>query len=300
QDALLSAYALNSSRNRVLLEESVRLVELLRAHGVAVALRKGAYLAPAVYGDPGLRPMNDIDIFVERAQARAVAGVLEAEGYVAGSVDARGTIHALTRRQNVFWNVHVNNLPTFHRPGLGPIQRTVSVDVCFDLFLPASGSSLPAAVLLDEVVDFESCGVRVPVFRPEHFLLDVAAHLYKESTTLRYIEKLKHQRLLQYVDVVSLIAANPRLDWTVLLDAARTAHASRNVYFALANAEELFPGRVPYDVLARLAADGEVPDGFLAEYAAVDLDTPLHWSSSRIADRLFSDERPRAASRSPI
>jgi hypothetical protein len=300
QDALLAAYALNSSRNRVLIEESVRLVELLRARGIAVALRKGAYLTPAIYRDPGLRPMNDIDIFVDRAQARSVAEVLEAEGYVAGSVDAHGRIQALTRRQNVFWNVHVNNLPTFHRPGPGPIQRTISVDVCFDLFLPASGSSLPAAVLLDEVVDFESCGESVPVFRPEHFLLDVAAHLHKESTTLRYIEKLKHQRLLQYVDVISLIAANPHFNWPTLLDTARTAHASRNVYFALANAEELFPGRVPREVLARLAADGEVPDGFLTEYAAVDLDMPLSWSSSRIAERLFSDERPRAASRSPI
>jgi len=299
QDALFAAYALNRSRNAVLLEESVRLVERLRERGIAVALRKGAYLTPAIYGDPGLRPMNDIDLFVDRGQSGALAELLKDEGYVPGNVDARGRISALSRRQAVHF-IHVSNLPTFHRAGPGITQRVISVDVCFDLFLPASGCSLPASTLLAETVEFESQGARVPAFRPEHFLLDVAAHLHKESTTLYYIEKLKHQRLLQYVDVVSLIAANPDLDWTLLVETARTARASRNVYFALANAEELFPGRVPRAVLERLADHGEVPAGFLSEYAAVDLDRPLNWHDARITDRLFSNEPPAAAATSPV
>ncbi|QMU78274.1 nucleotidyltransferase family protein [Streptacidiphilus sp. PB12-B1b] len=299
-DALLGAHTLNERRNRLLVAEAVRLVGLLLGQGVQVAVRKGAYLAPAVYRDPGLRPMNDIDLFVDRAAAQEVAALLKAEGYLPGRIDTQNRIIPLTRRQSVFWNVHVNNLPAHHRPSGDPCLPSIAVDVCWDLFLPASGVRLPARRLLDQASPFESDGGTLPVFRPEHFLLDVAAHLHKESTTLRYIEKGKHQRLLQYVDIVAVVRANPDLDWALLTAVAAEAGALRNVYFALANAERLFPSTVPGEVLDRIAADGAIGRDFLHEYGGIDLATPLRWAASDIAERLFSDERPGATSQSPV
>jgi hypothetical protein len=300
QDALLAAYALNDRRNRLLLAETVRLTGLLAAAGIDAAVRKGAYLTPAVYRDTGLRPMNDIDLFVDRADTTRVAELLHEAGFVQGDLDAQGRIVPLTRRQSVFWSVHVNNLPTHNRPGPDRFLRSIPVDVCFDLFLPASGCHLPADRLLGEAVTVEVEGAPVRVFRPEHFLLDVAAHLYKESTTLRYIERGKHQRLLQYVDIVAVLRAHPGLDWSVLVETARSAGAARNVYFALANAEELYPSTVPAAVLAELAATGAVDASFLRQYGAVDLPEPLTWSAAGIAERLFSDERPAVRSQSPV
>jgi hypothetical protein len=299
-DALLAASSLNERRNRVLVQEAVRLVGLLRAAGIPTALRKGAYLTPAVYRDLGLRPMNDIDLFVDRSASQGVAEILSAEGYAPGTVDARGRITPLTRRQSVFWNVHVNNLPSYHRRCEDPLLPSIAVDVCFDLFLPASGCALPAHRLLTQTRTFEADGQSLPVFRPEHFLIDVAAHLYKESTTLRYIEKGKHQRLLQYVDLVAVVRSQPTLDWDVVTATAAEAGASANVYFALANAERLYPGTIPPSVLKTLAADGQVGKTFLREYGTVDLSRPLTWKATNIVERLFSDERPGAGSQSPV
>jgi hypothetical protein len=300
QDALLAAYALNDRRNRLLLAEARRLIDLLAAAGIDAAVRKGVYLTPAVYRDTGLRPMNDIDLFVDRSDSARVAAVLREAGFVQGDLDAQGCIVPLTRRQAVFWSVHVNNLPTHNRPGPDRCLRSIPVDVSFDLFLPASGCDLPAERLLGEAVTVEVEGRPIRVFRPEHFLLDVAAHLYKESTTLRYIERGKHQRLLQYVDIVAVVRAHPALDWGVLVDTARAAGAARNVYFALANAEELYPSTVPAAPLAELAAIGGVDGPFLRQYGAVDLPEPLTWTAAGIAERLFSDERPAVRSQSPV
>ncbi|MEU2954603.1 nucleotidyltransferase family protein [Streptomyces xanthochromogenes] len=300
QDALLAAYTLNSRRNRVLIKETARLAERFRAAGVAVAVRKGAFLAPVVYRDLGLRPMNDIDFFVERAAAKDAAAVLADEGYVPGAVDRAGDITRLTRRQEIFWSVHTNNLPTFLRAHDDPLQPTLAVDVCFNLFLPASGCDVPGEWLMADLTTHEVQGTTISAFRPEYFLLDVSAHLYKESTTLRYIEKGKHQRLLQYVDIVALVRCHPGLCWDLLLEIAKDAGAAKNVYYALAGAEALFPGAIPAEVLHALAREGGVDDKFLWQYGGIDLPQPLRWSAQTVSERLFSHERPQARSQSPV
>lgn len=299
-DALLAAYTLTRRRNRILVAEAARIVTLVQDAGIPVALRKGAYLAPLVYGDIGLRPMNDIDLFVDRAAAPEVARLLQADGFRPGRVDRHGQVQPLSRRQSVFWTVHVNNLPTLHKPHADASLRSLAVDVCFDLFLPATGRHLPADELLSAAVAVTVAGTAARVFRPEHLLLDVAAHLHKESTTLRYIERGKHQRLLQYVDLVRLRAAHGNLDWDALIATATRAGAASNVYFALANTNHLFPDTFPADVVQRLAAAGGVDEGYLREYGAVDLEHPLTWSAGDIAQRLFSAERPVATSRFPV
>jgi hypothetical protein len=298
-DALTASAALNERRNAVLLAEAGRLATVLAADGITVAVRKGAYLTPAVYGAAHLRPMNDIDLFVDRAEAPAVAEVLQREGYVAGTVDAHGNVVPMTRRQEVFWGMHVNNLPSYQRAGDSWLPA-VTVDVCFGLFLPATGCDLPAERLLSQAEPFDLCGVSALAFRPEHMLLDVAAHLYKESTTLRYIERGKHQRLLQYVDVVSLLRANPGLSWQILIEEAVTAGAARNLYFALANAAALFPGCVGQPTLAGLADAARVDERFLLEYGAVDTGQRRSWSARDITERIFSDERPDVRSQSLV
>ncbi|MEN3305264.1 MAG: hypothetical protein V7603_1466 [Micromonosporaceae bacterium] len=299
RDALTAAAALNERRNAVLLAEAARLVQTLADKGTTVAVRKGAYLTPAVYRATHLRPMNDIDLFVDRDEAPAVADVLRGEGYQAGTVDAHGNLVPMTRRQEVFWGMHVNNLPSYQRLGDSWLPA-VTVDVCFGLFLPASGCDLPAGRLLSQAVPFDLCGTTALAFRPEHMLLDVAAHLYKESTTLRYIERGKHQRLLQYVDVVSLVRAHPDLSWDTLVDEAVAAGAARNLYFALANAAALFPGSIPRPALARLADAAAVDERFLVEYGEGDTGERRSWSARDITERLFSDERPDARSQSLV
>lgn len=84
--------AVDQGRRRALVNEQVtaRLVSRLERAGVPTLPLKGATLAESIYGDPGLRRSNDIDVLVRRQDlARAVAE-LERNGYelVEGSLES--------------------------------------------------------------------------------------------------------------------------------------------------------------------------------------------------------------------
>ena len=55
----------------------------LEGAGIPVIVLKGAALGPALFGDPALRTMGDVDLLVRRDQQEAAGRVLLAQGYVA-------------------------------------------------------------------------------------------------------------------------------------------------------------------------------------------------------------------------
>ena len=58
-------------------------LESLAAAGIRTMLLKGAVLAGAPYGEPGLRPIGDVDVLVESVHARAATRILEESGWLA-------------------------------------------------------------------------------------------------------------------------------------------------------------------------------------------------------------------------
>lgn len=58
-----------------------RIVTALAAVGIRPALLKGLALAETLYGDPGLRPGNDLDLLVRPAEVVSAWGALEQLGY---------------------------------------------------------------------------------------------------------------------------------------------------------------------------------------------------------------------------
>src|SRR5262245_54856896 len=62
--ALNEAYRHNALRNLVLYRELNRIVTALQARRIPVIVLKGAFLASVVYGNLGLREMNDLDLLV--------------------------------------------------------------------------------------------------------------------------------------------------------------------------------------------------------------------------------------------
>jgi len=63
-----------------------RLLAALADAGVETLVLKGAALTLTYYGDPGLRPMADVDVLVPTKQAEAAADVLRKEGWTPKAV----------------------------------------------------------------------------------------------------------------------------------------------------------------------------------------------------------------------
>ncbi|MBD0675829.1 hypothetical protein [Streptomyces sp. CBMA156] len=79
------------------------------------------------------------------------------------------------------------------------------MDVCLELSLPGSGTEIPTSEILSRARRVEIGAADTLAACPEDLALDLCAHSFKESTTLRYLHRLKHQRLVQYSDLREVI-----------------------------------------------------------------------------------------------
>jgi hypothetical protein len=68
-------------RNRMSMHAAADVLRTLTSAGIETMVLKGAPLAIEQYGEPGVRPMNDIDVMVRTPDAERAAAVLRAAGF---------------------------------------------------------------------------------------------------------------------------------------------------------------------------------------------------------------------------
>jgi len=78
---LKDVYRVNWATTQIVLNTGRRAIDALRAIGIEVLLLKGAALIEAVYGDPGARPIGDVDIAVRPARIGDAVLTLRAAGF---------------------------------------------------------------------------------------------------------------------------------------------------------------------------------------------------------------------------
>jgi hypothetical protein len=289
-DTAIGSYHHHQARNRSLRSEFAELIGPLMAEVPRIVVRKGMYLAHVVYQDPGVRPMMDLDLLVEREHATEAVKVLEELGYASGTPTANlRRVTPLPRDQQMYWRLYVNNLPPYFRPTSDPLVNLFAVDFSVGLFLSPQQWAASTTEVIDRAqpIDIQGCAALGQA--PEDLVLDLCAHLYKESTTLRYMHRLKFQRLIQYCDLrETLTCFADVFDWGRFLTTCDKYEASSTVHFALAHLELLFPGTVPEHV--RTATRPLDRPDFLDQFAADELAEPLLWHEPFMV-RMFSPER---------
>ncbi len=87
----------DARRSLAMTAELLRLLDVLAAAGVRALPYKGPALGVAAYGDPALRPYNDLDLLVAEAEIDRGSAALAAAGY-APEHDLAGRHDALFRR----------------------------------------------------------------------------------------------------------------------------------------------------------------------------------------------------------
>jgi Uncharacterised nucleotidyltransferase len=279
-------------RNEALLRELRVILHAFHDVGLTVVPRKGAYLSWAVYHEPELRPMGDLDLMVCQPQISEAEAVLDSLGYAAGKLSSSLRIlEPLDRQALAFWRMYTNNAPTRFRLTSVEQVQAFSVDLVHNLFLPRSGYSMPVDGLVARARLQEFHGAPFWVLPPELHLIDVAAHLFKESTTISYINAGRHQSLSQFRDLAELISVPGGFDWTAVVETVTRAAVEAPVYYALAHLNGIYADTVPAGPLDELRGTVErnSPD-ILDEYGAIDLGQPAHWRVGFL-ERMFERAR---------
>ncbi len=234
--------------NQVAIARGAALIGRLEAAGIPAMYLKGAALAVGQYGDPGVRPMDDIDIAVPRSQARAAVEALVREGWVPGVTPLAGA-RDIGDAAGGGWEVGARPLAAFdeayffarHAHGF-EAPDGVNVDLHWCLFQGHCDPGVDdAAWAATRTVLIHQTEVRVP--DPADHLLLLLAHgaRWNPIPAIRWI-----------ADAVTLIRREPDLAWDRLIAEAQARRITLQTTEMLADLEDRFAVGVPPTVLVRL------------------------------------------------
>jgi hypothetical protein len=155
--------------------EIIRLLDRLRAAGIAVILLKGLALRETIYPDPVLRPSGDMDLLVRAGDVGKAGETLLALGYVADE-----TCHPA----DWYRPEHTHHLVPYRLPG-----RELLVEVHWNLAPPEARLRIDIENLWCRAVAGQLAGRPVQMLAPADLVLHLALHA---ATLSHSLVRLRH------------------------------------------------------------------------------------------------------------
>jgi hypothetical protein len=216
----------DSERNLFLTGELLRILDRLSEGGVRALAFKGPVFAWYLYGHPGLRRFQDLDILVDRRDLER-------------AIDLLGTLGLFTDPDD-----KTRLVPSAHEISLVRTAPPAIVDLHWDMAPPEMGLSLAARNLLPRATTVPVAGRPVLTFSDDDQLLLCAFHGGKHGW--------RHMAWL--ADLSALIETHPP-DWQHLLAEARRKNLSRALFTGVRLAHDVLGTPVPVEIRKPLERD---------------------------------------------
>jgi hypothetical protein len=273
-DACRGIYFATLRKNVVALDAGEEILAALSGHSIAAAPLKGWALLTttcgadgrsAVYPDPGMRPMDDLDLMVAADERGLAAAVLETLGFVpVQSPRARAGLYS--GGHEVAFHKRSGDIELFvelHWASAGPESLLRGMILCGEHFLRT------------QCVRDESSGRREPTRIGN--LLFAAVHGARHA----------YERWIWLLDLHRLLTTGP-LDWESVVRAARALRVRGPLYAGLVATRELLRTPVPKEVIASLAP-GPVRRRLLHRSLAASMRDGASRRSGRVAKLLLGE-----------
>lgn len=249
---LVVTYKAQAVRNENIARQLTEALAACAEHNVDVVVLKGALLAPTLYPEAALRPMNDIDLLFRPADLPQVGAILEGLGYSGKHKEAdQGpgiTKHLSTYRRagnegatpNPYLSAGGDRMIEPHS-SLEESWFGLKVDITPGVWERAAPITLHGQ----------------PAYRlsREDMLLHLAVH-----ATFHFI--MGSSIFIQLYDIGQVAQVwRDRLDWSLLLSLAGQAKTQVFLYASLHWARQLYQASIPQSVLDKLAR--ECPAGLI-------------------------------------
>jgi hypothetical protein len=206
--------------NVTLANELVRVLQMLKAHGIGAIPYKGPALAAWLYGDLSLRTIFDLDLFVRHRDVARAGALLEGLGYREHFDDPTNCDHSEASEHHLVY---------VHR----------ETDITIEIHWALAQSYFPLTLRGERLwqgLELRPFGTnQVLCHRAEDLLLILAAHAGKHHWS----------RLAWVTDVAELMRQHPSLDWDWLLREARRHRCRRIFLISLWLAHQLLDAPVP-------------------------------------------------------
>ncbi len=282
--SLAGDYYASSAQNQLLYAEFGRALKALAAANIPALALKGAILAATLYDDIALRPMNDLDLLVRRADLEAAAQVIVALGYqpvypehlgLAGWVDAELNHHLHLRggaTQSLALELHWSLVA-----GTAD-ARSPRLEWFWQEAVPLT---LPAHLLYGAGAgDRDQALVSARGLSPTANLIYLAAHLLLQHGAY-------HAIWLWYYDLYLLIQrCGKAIRWEELPQIAAELRCADALRLALQTVQEWFGASLPPGLLANLEerSDPRLARRIAVNARAAGLRTLNTWQALQLLD----------------
>ena len=201
RNSLKVAYYQNIQKNSSFLQCVSQLEKLLSSSDCKYAMLKGAYLCKAY--PEGYRTSNDIDLLVHPSEVTKIGSVLLSEGFKQGNI-RNGRFEAATRKEIIESKMMRGETVPYIKEVNLPAMQYLEVDINFSLDYKPGDTALIEEMITNSVLakldDF-----KVRTLRPDDFFVHLCSHLYKEATTLPWVEMKRDMTLYKYCDIYMLL-----------------------------------------------------------------------------------------------
>jgi len=279
------SYLGNAEKNKYLFNELQYIMNRFYEAGLKVVPVKGSVLTPSVYGDYGIRTLNDLDFIIHLHDRSAVSDVLIKEGYQIGDYDwSSDEIITATNQEAVFWKMNAGNLHPHVKKIDNPFIKCVRVDFSYDVDLQKNYTA--TKILLEDTVLDELLGSPAYTLSPLDFLLHISIHLYKEASNVRWVELGAELSLIKFCDFREfLLSVSTQLDWEVVFERACELHAVTAMYYSLFFTNLLYQENHGTEFF-EYARDINIEE--VDQFGKADYGSSIKWNKTFMA-RFFSD-----------
>ena len=250
------------------------------------AMLKGAYLCKAY--PEGYRTSNDIDLLVHPKDVTEVGNLLLVAGFKQGNV-RNGKFEPATRKEIIESKMMRGETVPYIKEINLPGMQFLEVDINFSLDYKPGDTDL-----LDEMMNntlFVKLGdFTVRTLRVGDFFVHLCSHLYKEATTLPWIETMRDMTLYKYCDIYMLLNDANKEHVDFLFERAGKLGMEKVCAFAVLQTAELFKFKNLYAVEIATKALGYDLD-FIHRIISPKDKKELVFTERNILERFFADNR---------
>lgn len=236
RNSLKQAHEYNLKKNKSF-NICVRYISnILKSTRENYALLKGAVLCN--YYPEGCRTSNDIDILVSPSDISEVSKALLSNGFIQGNIK-NGKIQKAERREIIESRVMRGETVPFVKEVNLPYMKYLEVDINFSLDYK-NGDKSNVEQMID-CAHYTIIGQKeVKTLEKIDFFIHLCAHLYKEASTMPWIEMKRDMTLYKYCDIYMMLNDFSTSKVETLFERAKQLNLINECCFAIIQTCRLF------------------------------------------------------------
>ncbi len=259
---------------------------VLREFSLPAAMVKGAYLHmkyPA-----GCRTANDIDLLMRPEDISPMSEILAGLGFEQGYI-RNDSFSPATRREIIESRVMRGETVPFVKEINLPYMKYLEIDINFSLDYKNTPPDT-LSKMLNQLTWKECDHFYIPTLQTSDFFLHLCAHLYKEATTLPWIQMGRDMTLYKYCDIDYLIREMTEPDLEALFSRAEELDMLYICSYAIAETMELFCD-TDNSAYRRAMAILDTDPGFRLRVVDPKSKKTMQYLTPGVRDRFFMKKR---------